>query len=285
MTEMELILGKALQNNRQTLLLGAAGTAKTATVHKVASNLGLPVFVLSLAGIPPEDIAGLIRPDSDTNPTSYKYLVPSWFKEREGKPFVLFLDEINQASIETLHALFYVVNDRTVAGLANKEMRIVAAGNTEDENEFLTPLPKPLSDRFVYKLNWIPDLLASLDYLEKKYESAPKAAEIPSLINSIRCVNECTARHAEHAIMMAIDGLLNDERGRYLIGSAYDMWLKNIPKERKIDDMRIDYLRNVKHRLESPFVVINGVMTSTSAEERQHLISSLTDDEKEMMGV
>lgn len=277
---MEKIVTKILENNRTALFLGKAGTAKSSTIMSVAERLGLPVVTLFLAGIPPEDIGGLIRPDSTTNPKAYTYLAPKWFVENEGKPFLLFLDEINQASIETLHAIFSVVNDRRVAGRVNKKMRVIAAGNTETENEFLTPMPEPLRDRFVYKEIWKPNLDSATEFLGEKYKGQLNG--LSDLLKSVRKVGEATPRHVEQAIMRLIDGHLDIETGRYLIGSAYDMWVENIGVTRKVDDERIAFLQEVKSKMKNDYAVIDGKMTKI---DKSSLLVGLTEEEKEILGV
>lgn len=284
MTTMEKdIIRKALKNNRPLLLLGKAGTAKTATINAIADELRLPVVTLPLAGIAPEDIGGMPRPDDMNNPTSFKYLVPEWFAKYDGKPFVLFLDEFNQATIATMHAMFYLVNDRTTAGKANPQMRIVAAGNTEDENEFLTPIPAPLMDRFVYRLKWKGNLNSSLEYLEKKYEDHPQTK------NLIECIrrspnDKLTARHVEQALFMVMDDIKDIERGRELIGSAYDVYLESLTTAtQQEDDKRLNRLAEIKNLLKADkFRVENGKMTPVNKEA---LLAELTDEEKELLNV
>lgn len=240
-------LTAAIKNNRPALLLGAAGTAKTATVHQVAKDLDMPVETLLLAGILPEDLGGLVRPiEVNGEPTHFKYLAPEWAIKHGDKPFVLFLDEINQASIQTLHALFYVVNDRTVAGIKLPNMRVIAAGNTLDENEFLTPLPKPLLDRFIYRVSWESDLKGAISYLRNKY---PKSGLLLDAVEEVG-VDNITPRHIEQMIMILEDDTGSIERGRELVGAAYELYLKKISMgERHIEDNRLNELKEISDKI------------------------------------
>jgi hypothetical protein len=269
----------ALKNNRPLMLLGKAGTAKTATVNFIAKKLELPVVTLPLAGISPEDIGGLPRPNDTNNPTAFRYLAPEWFEKYKDKPFVLFLDEFNQATIDTMHAMFYLVNDRMTAGQTNPQMRIVAAGNTEEENEFLTPIPSPLRDRFVYQIKWQSDLEASLKFLEEKY----KSKEAKGIIEAVRKSSHgsVTARHVEQAIFMAEDDIFDIDRGSELIGSAYQVYIEGLSiEEKNPEDDRLNYLREVKERIKNTFTVIDGKIVYT---DKNEILKDLTEEEREIV--
>lgn len=277
------IIKAALKNNRPLLLLGKAGTAKTATVNAVADELGLPVVVLPLAGISPEDIGGMPRPNDPTNPTAFRYLAPEWFEKHRNKDFVLFLDEFNQASIDTMHAMFYLVNDRMTAGQKNPKMRIVAAGNTANQNQFLTPIPEPLLDRFVYQLEWKGDLDSSLDYLKSKYNKDGKLDKFFEAIN-LSAHSDVTPRHIEQAIFMIQDKVLDPVRGQQLIGSAWEVYHSSLDvKEKHAEDNRLKYLEEVKQKLsQGEFAIVDGCVQHC---DKSKLLETLTDEEKELLGV
>lgn len=281
MTNQTDIIRAALKNNRTLLLLGKAGTAKTATVNAVAAELNLPVVTLPLAGISPEDLGGVPRPNDAVNPTAFRYLAPEWFDRYRDQPFVLFLDEFNQATIDTMHAMFYLVNDRTTAGQQNLKMRVVAAGNTESENEFVTPIPPPLLDRFVYQVRWSGDLEQSLVYLENRYRDCEATKAI---IDAVRASpnDNLTARHVEQAIFMITDGVFDPVRGRELIGSAYDVYVNSLVVNKPAEENgRLDFLKTVKEQLKNRYAIVDGVVTVV---DHSALLSQLTDDEKEMIG-
>lgn len=273
------ILRAAIKNNRTVMLLGKSGTAKSAIVNYIASELGFPVVSLPLAGISPEDIGGIPRPNHPQNPTAFRYLAPEWFENHRGKPFVLFLDEFNQATIDTMHAMFYLVNDRMTAGQINPEMRIVAAGNTESENEFLTPIPLPLKDRFVYQIKWQSDLESSLKYLEQKYTDTEARAVIKAVRNSAHA--GVTARHVEQAICMVLDGIFDVDRGKELIGSAYELYIEGqSARAKNSEDDRLQYVLGVKQALSKKYNIIDGKLTVVNHKE---LLATLTDEEREIV--
>lgn len=172
--ETAVLVEKAIKNNIPMLITGSSGSGKSSIVKDVCNRLGFEVVDLRLAGILPEDIGGLPRPQGDY----YEYLMPKWFKEHLGKPFVLFLDEINQASVQVLHALYGVVLDRMVAGVKNPEMRIVAACNDYKENEYVTDLMLPLRKRFPIDIEHEPNYSSVYKMLSSKYEGSDEVLDI-----------------------------------------------------------------------------------------------------------
>jgi MoxR-like ATPase len=277
MTKQMKQLEASIKNNRPALLLGSAGTGKTAMVNQVAEDLGMPVHTLLLSGILPEDMGGLVRPTD--NGQGFRYLPPDWALKHGDKPFVLFLDEINQASIQTIHALFYLVNNRQVAGVTLSNMRVIAAGNTADENEFLTPLPAPLLDRFVYKIKWKADLRSALKYLSKKYAHMNGKAE--ALVEAVKKAGTelTTPRHVEQMLMLIEDGTDDVERGRELVGAAYEEYIKLLQVgERHKEDDRLAELREISAKLktQSPYQIVEGKMVRVNKEE---LLQGLTQEE------
>lgn len=161
---MKEIIKKAIENDLPLLIYGKSGWGKTALVEAVGNELDLEVVSISLALCLPEDIGGVPQADGE----SFKYLLPKWFYERLGKPFILFLDEINQASPQVLHAIYGLVQKRELHGFKNPEMHVVAAGNLSEENPHLTEIMQPLLNRF-YCVDFVHDPKPALEYLNNKY--------------------------------------------------------------------------------------------------------------------
>lgn len=163
---------KSIKNNLPILILGKSGWGKTALVELAGERLKLPVVTLSLTLCLPEDIGGIPQPKGD----SFDYLLPKWFEDNKDRDFILFLDEINQAPPQVLHAIYGLVQKRELHGRVNKGMRIVAAGNLAEENAHLTTIMQPLLNRF-YTLDFIHDPKPALDYLNHKYNLNLKELE------------------------------------------------------------------------------------------------------------
>jgi MoxR-like ATPase len=173
------MIKKAIESNLPLLILGKSGWGKTALVEQAGNELGLEVVTLSLALCLPEDIGGIPKQSGE----SFSYLLPEWFHSRLGKDFVLFLDEINQAPPQVLHAIYGLVQKRELHGRVNKGMRVVAAGNLSEENPHLTEIMQPLLNRF-YIYDYIHDPKPALEFLNGKYglnlkeiENSPRDTE------------------------------------------------------------------------------------------------------------
>jgi MoxR-like ATPase len=77
--------------------------------------------------------------------------LPDWIAEvlmRPNENFVLFFDEINHASEAVLNNLYGVVLERKLGRWTFNNVRIIAAGNTSNENESISMLSKPFLNRF-----------------------------------------------------------------------------------------------------------------------------------------
>lgn len=144
---------------------GYSGWGKSSIVNQIAQDLNMPIVTLSLAGISPEDFGGIPRVHDEEY---FKYVLPEWAL-RYNEPFILFLDEINQAPVSVLHACYGLVLDRVLNG-RKLPCKIVAAGNFNSENEYLVDMSaiRPLMERF-YKYTINHDKADALNFLEKKY--------------------------------------------------------------------------------------------------------------------
>lgn len=187
-----------IQNNVPLLLIGKSGTGKSEIVKAIANELGLPMVDLRMSQLPPEDLNGLPAPTDDKS--AFKYLLPEWFnKFQPDTPFVLFLDEINQATPNTINALYAIIHDRMIAGRYNPNMRVVAAGNLIDESDYLNALPQPLLNRFVVKAHE-PNENDVIEYLSGKYEDNEKALRIINAVKKMNWLKDLNPRALERCI-------------------------------------------------------------------------------------
>jgi len=149
------------------LIKGRSGWGKSAIVNVVANRLELPLVIANVTSWTAEDFGGLPREIKKIQ--CYDYLPPKWVIENKDKKFILFLDEINQANVSVLHALYRVVYDREVAG-HKMNFYVIAAGNYDFENPYLTELMEPFLKRFsVYEWKETHEFFCS--YLNKKYNT------------------------------------------------------------------------------------------------------------------
>ncbi len=154
-----------IQADVPLLIKGRSGWGKSAIVKLVAEKLELPLVIANSTSWAAEDFGGLPRELKKEN--CYTYLPPKWVKDYMNQKFILFIDEINQANVSVLHALYRVVLDREVAG-CKLNFYVIAAGNYDFENPYLTELMEPLVKRFsLYEWKETHNFFCS--YLNKKY--------------------------------------------------------------------------------------------------------------------
>ena len=108
------------------LVRGETGIGKSHLIHQIGSFLQLPVIDRRLSQMTEGDIIGLPCLKDGTT----KFLPVDWIKIASQRPVLLFLDEINRASLEVQQAVFQLVLDRELNGLRlHPETRVYTAIN------------------------------------------------------------------------------------------------------------------------------------------------------------
>lgn len=128
------------------MLTGRHGIGKSQILTKYYEKAGMPVKTLFLGQMSdPGDLLGL--PDKDETTGKTTFMPPYWFPI-DGKPIVLFLDELNRARPEILQTVMDLVLNRKLAGRALPAgSRIISACNDGEEYQ-LTDLDPALVSRF-----------------------------------------------------------------------------------------------------------------------------------------
>src|SRR5574344_163861 len=128
------------------MLVGNHGIGKSEILTSYFSQKGMTVVALFLGQMSdPGDLIGLPRMNEQTGKTDF--LPPYWFPV-DGKPIVLFLDELNRARPEILQTIMGLALSRRLAGRALPEgSRVIAAVNEGDQYQ-LTDLDPALVSRF-----------------------------------------------------------------------------------------------------------------------------------------
>lgn len=126
------------------MLTGRHGIGKSEILTQYFAEKGMKVIALFLGQMSdPGDLIGL--PDKSGEITIFR--PPYWFPI-DGKPIVLFLDELNRARPEVLQTIMDLALNRKLAGRSLPEgSRIIAAVNEGDEYQ-LTDLDPALVSRF-----------------------------------------------------------------------------------------------------------------------------------------
>ena len=128
------------------MLIGNHGIGKSEILTKYFSDKGMTVVPLFLGQMAdPGDLIGLPHKNEDTGKT--EFMPPYWFPV-DGKPIVLFLDELNRARPEILQTIMDLALNRKLAGRALPEgSRVISAVNAGDQYQ-LTDLDPALVSRF-----------------------------------------------------------------------------------------------------------------------------------------
>ena len=144
-TELKQLL-EATPASHNIMLVGNHGIGKSEILTEFFREKGMPVVALFLGQMAdPGDLIGLPTKDEKTGKT--EFMPPYWFPV-DGKPIVLFLDELNRARPEILQTVMDLALNRKLAGKYLPEgSRIISAVNAGDQYQ-LTDLDPALVSRF-----------------------------------------------------------------------------------------------------------------------------------------
>ena len=114
------------------LLRGRHGIGKSCVVYQTAKTLGLPVVERRASQMTEGDLVGL--PKTDGNVTAF--CPPDWYQEACNNAVVLFLDEVDRATIEVRQGIFELTDSRKLNGhVLHPETLIFAAVNGGEHGE------------------------------------------------------------------------------------------------------------------------------------------------------
>ncbi len=132
--------------NHNIMLVGKHGIGKSQILTEYYAEKGMPVVALFLGQMSdPGDLIGIPNKNEETGKTDF--MPPYWFP-LDGKPIVLFLDELNRARPEILQTIMDLALNRKLAGRKLPEgSRIISAVNAGDQYQ-LTDLDPALVSRF-----------------------------------------------------------------------------------------------------------------------------------------
>ena len=144
-TELKHLLD-VTPSSHNVMLVGNHGIGKSEILTAYYSAKGIPVIALFLGQMSdPGDIIGL--PDKDPASGKTIFRPPYWFPT-DGKPIVLFLDELNRARPEILQTVMDLALNRELAGKKLPDgSRIISAVNLGEQYQ-LTDLDPALVSRF-----------------------------------------------------------------------------------------------------------------------------------------
>tara|TARA_A100001015_G_C14916868_1_gene682719 strand:+ start:88 stop:1149 length:1062 start_codon:yes stop_codon:yes gene_type:complete len=97
---------------KPVLLRGRHGIGKSTVVYQFADKVGLPVVERRASQMTEGDLVGL--PSIESNSTRFN--PPDWFKAACDRPVVLFLDEVDRATLEVRQGIFELTDSRKLNG-------------------------------------------------------------------------------------------------------------------------------------------------------------------------
>ena len=94
------------------LTRGRHGIGKSTVVYQIAKQRGLPVVERRASQMTEGDLLGLPKVEGDVT----TWLAPEWLHTACQKPVVLFLDEVDRATMEVRQGIFELCDSRKIAG-------------------------------------------------------------------------------------------------------------------------------------------------------------------------
>ena len=112
------IVDFVLNDKKPVLIRGRHGIGKSCVIYQTAKRLGLPVVERRASQMTEGDLLGMPSKDTvDINGhQASKFLPFAWFIQSCTEPVLLFLDEVDRASVEVRQGIFELTDSRKLAG-------------------------------------------------------------------------------------------------------------------------------------------------------------------------
>jgi hypothetical protein len=120
------VLPHVTDANHPVLLRGRHGIGKSSIVYQFAETVGLKVVERRASQMTEGDLLGLPKMDGEVT----SFCPPDWFAEACNTRVLLFLDEVDRATLEVRQGIFELCDSRKLAGhVLHPETLIFAAVN------------------------------------------------------------------------------------------------------------------------------------------------------------
>lgn len=147
---------------RPVHIWGAPGIGKSAIVEEFSLDVGMDCVSMLGSQLAPEDIIGIPQIKDGKS----RFLPPAMIARDE--PYVLFLDELNGASLDVQRAMYSLIYEKRVGDFHLPEGSIViAAGNRAQDNAIVKTMSSALVNR-MFQVELKPD---PKQWLEWAYEN------------------------------------------------------------------------------------------------------------------
>ena len=117
------VVGFVTDVRKPVLLRGRHGIGKSTVVYQYAEKIGLPIVERRASQMTEGDLVGL----PSVTDASTTFNPPDWFKSACDSPVVLFLDEVDRATIEVRQGIFELTDSRKLNGHTLHEDTVVFA--------------------------------------------------------------------------------------------------------------------------------------------------------------
>lgn len=107
-----------IKNRKPVMLRGRHGVGKSEVVYQIATDMGLTVIERRASQMQEGDLIGLpsiVKSEIDGADVS-RFNPPDWFHEACAKPALLFLDELDRATLEVRQGIFELTDSRKMFG-------------------------------------------------------------------------------------------------------------------------------------------------------------------------
>jgi hypothetical protein len=138
-----------LKSDIPVFIHGSPGIGKSYIVNDIAKKNDLELIDVRLSQLDAVDLRGI--PAILDNQTVW--MSPIFLPKDENSSGILFLDELNSASLSVQAAIYQLVLDRKIGEYSlPKNWKIVCAGNKINDKGIVFKLPSPLVNRMVHLL-------------------------------------------------------------------------------------------------------------------------------------
>jgi hypothetical protein len=162
---------------------GPPGTGKTVSGKEIGRGLGLQTEVVRAGASTQSDFEGIPAVVGEAGQEVMKRLPPEWALRVQDQNALVFLDEINRASVDVQNALLKLTgDDRDIEGMElGPNVRIAAAFNPEDDG--ISEFSEALRRRFIL-VDWPHDEEAQMHHYAtrtyKTFNSETLAGKLPT---------------------------------------------------------------------------------------------------------
>ena len=147
---------------KPTVMHSSPGVGKSAIVKQIAAEEDALFIDVRLSSMESSDVQGIPFVSGE----DMHFSTPFWFSKAEkgaaeGKPVVLFFDELNNAAIDVQKAAYRIILDREIQNgkVLPDAVKIIAAGNLKSDKTGAKDMVPALANRFAFHL----DIKASKD--------------------------------------------------------------------------------------------------------------------------